>query len=117
MIQKQKKFKKEFREKYFEFIENTFKKVLPHNHKEFKAQDVWDTELQLLDAMGCREVKKEDPDYYNVVTKKELEDDYGFNWTLFYHTLGSTDLPIPLHKLKNSSKKVPNKVIVSSLNH
>ena len=24
------KFKKEFREKYFEFIENTFKKVLPH---------------------------------------------------------------------------------------
>jgi putative endopeptidase len=119
---KTKKFKKEFREKYFEFIENTFKKVLPHNHKEFKAQDVWDTELQLLDAMGCREVKKEDPDYYNVVTKKELEDDYDFNWTLFYNTLGSKPPKRHNHFLQeikknmNSSKKVPNKVIVSSLN-
>ena len=71
--QKTKKFKKEFREKYFEFIENTFKTVLPNDYKDFSAQDVWDVELQLLDAMGCAKIKKEDPNYYNVLTKEELE--------------------------------------------
>ena len=99
---KSKQFKTVFRENYFEFINKVFKIMLPNDYKKHSAQDVWDTELQLLDAMGCSKVKKEDPDYYNVVTKKELEEDYGFNWTFF------------MEKLK--AKKIPDKVIVSSLN-
>jgi len=99
---KSKQFKTVFRENYFEFINKVFKIMLPNDYKKYSAQDVWDTELQLLDAMGCSKVKKEDPDYYNEVTKKELEEDYGFNWTFF------------MEKLK--AKKIPDKVIVSSLN-
>ena len=115
--QKTKNFKKEFREKYFEFIEKTFKTVLPNDYKEFSAQDVWDVELQLLDAMGCAKIKKEDPNYYNVLTKEELEKDYGFNWTLFTDNLGKkTPFPGEFWTGKSHYKTPPKKVIVSSLN-
>ena len=115
---KTKRFKKEFRAKYFEFIENTFKKVLPEEYHDFKAQDVWDVELQLLDAMGCNKIKKEDPDYYNVVTDKELVEDYGFNWPEFTKKLGiKTHFPGEYWGSNAAGyKKPPSKVIVSSLN-
>ena len=115
--QKKKKFKKEFREKYFEFIEQTFKTLMPNEYKDFSAQDVWDVELQLLDAMGCNKIKKEDPNYYNVVTKEELEEEYGFNWTLFTENLGKkTPFPGEYWVGKSGYKTPPKKVIVSSLN-
>jgi putative endopeptidase len=115
--EKTKKFKKEFRAKYFEFIENTFKKVLPDQYHDFKAQDVWDVELQLLDTMGCNKIKKEDPDFYNVVTDKELDEKYGFNWNEFTKKLGTkTPFPGEYWTSKSSYKTPPSKVIVSSLN-
>ncbi len=100
---KEKKFKKIFKEKYFDFINKIFKLVLPNN-TEFTAQDIWDVELELLNSIGCNKIKKEDPDYYNVVTKKEMEEDYGFNWTYF------------MNEFKVTGQDVPNKIIVSSLN-
>jgi len=99
---KTKQFKTVFREKYLEFIGNVFKEVLPHEYKDYNPQDVWDVEVEMLNVMGCDEIKKEDPNYYNVVTKKELEEKYGFNWTLFTEKLGY--------------KTPPKKVICSSLN-
>jgi putative endopeptidase len=114
---KTKKFKKEFREKYFDFIDKTFKTVLPNDYKDFSAQDVWDVELQLLDAMGCDKIKKEDPNYYNLLTKEELEEDYGFNWTLFTENLGKkTPFPGEYWVGKSGYKTPPKKVVVSSLN-
>ena len=116
---KTKRFKKEFRAKYFEFIEKTFKAVLPYDlENEFKAQDVWDVELQLLDAMGCNKIKKEDPDFYNVVTDTELVEDYGFNWPEFTKKLGTkTHFPGEYWGSNATGyKKPPSKVIVSSLN-
>ena len=114
---KTKKFKKEFREKYFDFIDKTFKTVLPNDYKDFSAQDVWDVELQLLDAMGCDKIKKEDPNYYNLLTKEELEEDYGFNWTLFTENLGKkTPFPGEYWTGKSGYKTPPKKVVVSSLN-
>jgi len=114
---KTKKFKNEFREKYFEFIDKTFKTMLPNDYKNFSAQDVWDVELQMLDAMGCEKIKKEDPNYYNVLTKEELEEDYGFNWTLFTENLGkTTPFPGEYWSRKSGYKTPPKKVIVSSLN-
>jgi putative endopeptidase len=97
-----KKYKKEFKAKYIQFIKDTFKTVLPNNHTEFRAEDVWDVELEILNSMGCSDIKKEDPDYYNVLTKDQLERDYGFDWTQFSNKLGY--------------KKAPSKVITSSLN-
>jgi putative endopeptidase len=103
---KTKNFKKEFKSKYLEYITNVFKTVLPNkeDRKNFKAEDVWNVEVELLNAMGCIQVKKEDPDFYNLVSKQQLEKDYGFNWTLFCEKLG--------YKKEN----IPNKVICSSLN-
>jgi putative endopeptidase len=97
-----KKYKKEFKSKYFKFINDTFKIVLPDNHHEFNAQDVWDVEVDILNAMGCSDIKKEDPNFYNVITKEQLEKDYDFDWTQFTKKLGY--------------KKPPPKVISSSLN-
>jgi len=116
---KTKEFKTTFRKKYFEFIDKTFKTLLPNSEdrKEFKAQHVWDTELELMEAMGCNKIKKEDPDYYNVVTKKELEEDYGLNWSFFCEKLGKKSaFPDEYWVGKSGFKTVPNKVVVSSLN-
>jgi len=66
--------------------------------------DVWNVECQLLDAMGCIKIKKEDPNYYNVLTKKQVEEEYGLDWTEFCIKQGY------------SKEKIPNKIIVSSLN-
>jgi putative endopeptidase len=113
---KKKKFKDEFKEKYFEFIRNTFKTVLPDEWEKYDPVDIWNVELQLLDAMGCDKIKKENPDYYNMVTKSELENDYGFDWTQFTQKLGE-QAPFPGGNMGGQAKykKTPEKVIVSSL--
>jgi putative endopeptidase len=113
---KKKKFKDEFKEKYFEFIRNTFKTVLPDEWEKYDPVDIWNVELQLLDAMGCDKIKKENPDYYNMVTKSELENDYGFDWTQFTQKLGE-QAPFPGGNRGGQAKykKTPEKVIVSSL--
>ena len=114
---KKKKYKKEFKDKYFEFIRNTFKTVLPDEWETYDPMDIWNVEIQLLDAMGCDKIKKEDPDYYNVVSKDELENDYGFDWTQFTDKLGEkTPFPGGTWDTPTKYKQVPNKVIVSSLN-
>jgi putative endopeptidase len=114
---KKKKYKKEFKEKYFEFIRNTFKTVLPDEWEKYDPMDIWNVEMQLLDAMGCDKIKKEDPDYYNVVSKDELENDYGFDWTQFTDKLGEkSPFPGGTWDTPTKYKQAPNKVIVSSLN-
>lgn len=101
---KTKQFKSTFKKKYLEFIRNVFKICLPKEYKDYDPIDVWNVECQLLDAMGCIKVKKEDPNYYNVLTKKQVEEEYGLNWTEFCIKQGY------------SKDKIPNKIIVSSLN-
>jgi len=115
--QKTKSFKKEFREKYLEFIAKTFKAVIPSLDQTFDPQDVWDVELELLDAMGCTAIKKEDPNYYNPVTSTELVEDYGFDWPQFVKKLGKKS-PFPGEYFvgKYEYTTPPKKVIVSSLN-
>ncbi len=97
-----KKFKATFKEKYLEYIGNVFKEVLPNEYQNYNAEDIWTVEVELLTAMGCNKIKNEDPNNYNVLTKKELEEDYGFNWTLFTKNLGY--------------KTPPSKVVCASLN-
>jgi putative endopeptidase len=97
-----KKYKKEFRGKYIKFIEDTFKTCLPNEYKDYNARDVYDVEYELLDAMGCLKMKHDDPDMYNVVSRKELESVYDFDWSRFSKQIGY--------------KTVPEKVIVASTN-
>jgi len=99
---KTKSFKEKFKNEYLKFIKKVFKTCLPE--ESYDPLDIWDVECQLLDAMGCNKIKKEDPNYYNILTKSQVEKDYGFEWTEFCIKQG--------YKKEN----VPDKIIVSSLN-
>ena len=96
------KYKKLFKKKYFEFINNMFKTCIGSEYG-YTAQDVWDVEYELLTAMGCSKVKNESPDYYNKVTKEDALSKYGFDWEEFSKYVGY--------------KKCPNFFITSSLNY
>ena len=114
---KTKTFKAEFKEKYFEFILNTFRTVLPDDWEKIDPNDIWEVEQQLLDAMGCDKVKHEDPNYYNVLSKKQLEEEYGFNWTEFASKLGNRSaFPGEYWEGRSHYEKIPDKVVVASLN-
>jgi putative endopeptidase len=99
--QNTKKYKKLFKKNYFKFVNKLFKTCVGTN--EYSAQDVWDVEYSLLTAMGCNEVKNESKEYYNIVTKKEALEKYGFNWEQFSKLLGY--------------KKCPESFICSSLSY
>ena len=113
---KETEMKKEYKEKYFEYIQKIFKTLLPNEWEKYDPQHVWDTEKQLIDAMMCEGIK-ESEDFYNVLTKKELEEKYGFNWTGFVNKLGKKVDPCGVYKeTKDVYQNVPNKVVVGSLN-
>jgi putative endopeptidase len=98
----EKRYKKEYKTKYLDFIKKTFDACLGGaKHNKFNPQDVWDVEYELLMAMGCGEVKNENANYYNPLTLSEVENDYHFDLTEFTKKLGY--------------KTPPKRVIISSL--
>tara|TARA_B100001769_G_C22106888_1_gene598079 strand:+ start:565 stop:2853 length:2289 start_codon:yes stop_codon:yes gene_type:complete len=113
---KTKEMKKEYKEKYFKYIEKIFKTLLPNEWEKYDPQHVWDTERDLIDAMMCDDIK-ESEDFYNILSKKELEEKYGFNWSGFVNKLGKKVDPCGVYKdSKDVYQKVPDKVVVGSLN-
>jgi putative endopeptidase len=86
-----KTYKKYIKKQYLLYIKEIFKACL--GVVNVNPQDVWDVEFELLEAMGCTTRIKEDPNYYNVVTDKELESDYGFEWGNFAKKLGFSTIP------------------------
>ena len=96
------KYKKEFKRKYFEFIDKMFDLCLGKGHN-LKAIDVWDCEYDLLSALGCDDIKNDDLEGHNIITKNEALKKYGFNWEIFSKSIGYT--------------KVPDKFICTSKNY
>ena len=96
-----KRFKKTYKQNYLIFIEQTFKAMVPNEYKNYNPEDVWNVDVQIINAMG-KQVLKQDPDNYNLLSKEELENTYKFDWSLFAKYLGY--------------KKIPSHVVVSSLN-
>jgi putative endopeptidase len=90
--QNTKKYKKEFKIRYLEFITKIFELCLGKGHG-LKATDVWDCEYDLLSALGCDSIKTDDLDGYNIVTKNEALKKYGFNWEIFAKSVGYKDVP------------------------
>ena len=108
--------KTEYKEKYFDYIRKIFKTLLPDEWEKYDPQHVWDTERQLVDAMMCNDIK-ESEEFYNVVSKEDLEKKYGFNWTAFISKLGKKVNPCGVYKEdKTNYEQVPSKVVVGSLN-
>lgn len=96
-----KEYKAYIKSHFFKYINKIFEVCIGKNHG-YKPQDIWDVEYELLEAMGCNEIKNDNPNYYNIVTAKQLETEFGIDWNQFTTKLGYTE--------------PPQKVIVSSLN-
>jgi len=99
---KDKKYKSIYRSHFFRYLNKLFNIALGENHG-YNIKDVFDTEIEILNAMICEMIKVVDNDDYNVVTKEEAIKHFGFNWTSFCHYLGF--------------KNVPNDFVTSNVNY
>lgn len=81
-----------FKKKYFEFVKKTFDVCLGSNHN-MKASDVWECEIDILNALECMDIKTDSEDGYNVVTAKESLEKYNFDWKQFAEKVGYTEVP------------------------
>ena len=96
------KYKNLVKKKYFEYLTKLFKVCVGENN-DYDPQDVFDVENEILNAFSSTDIKNDSPDFYNVVTKKDSIEKYGFDWENFSKQLGF--------------EKTPNTFICSSLNY
>jgi putative endopeptidase len=87
-----KHYKKEFKTRFFKFINTMFDECIGGGHG-MKASDVWDVEYELMLALGSDSVKNDSPDYYNKVYADEALSKYGFNWNEFSKLVGYSKTP------------------------
>jgi putative endopeptidase len=97
-----KKYKKNYREQYFTYLNNLFTICFGENH-DFNVKDIFDTEFEILNAMACNLIKETDPDDYNLISKDEALTNFNFNWELFCKAIGF--------------KKVPEEFVTSNVNY
>jgi len=100
--EEEKKYKTNYRKKYFKYLNNLFEIAFGENHK-FNVKDIFDTEYEILNAMACNVIKEQDDDGYNLVSKEEALQNFGFNWEEFCKYLGF--------------KKIPDSFITSNVNY
>ena len=85
------KYKKEFKNKYLEFLDTMFDLCLGKGHG-LKSMDVWDCEYDILTALGCDSIKSDDIEGYNVLTQTEALK-YGFDWEELVKYIGYNTPP------------------------
>ena len=95
-------YKKKYRNKFFNYINNIFKICFGENHN-LNVKDVFDTEKEILNAIVCNFIKEKDYDEYNIITKDEALTNFGFNWEEFCRHLGF--------------KKIPQDFVTSNINY
>ena len=98
------KYKKRFKHRYLQYIDEIFNACLNANHG-LKATDVWDIEYDILGALGCNKIKKDDENGYNMVHKTDAIKACGLDWAELATEIG--------YKPEN----IPDKFICSSLNY
>ena len=86
------KYKKLIKGKYLEYINQIFEATLGKNH-DLNASDVYQCEVDILNAICCDNIKNESTDSYNIVTAEDSIKKYGFNWTEFCTHLGYKKIP------------------------
>jgi predicted metalloendopeptidase len=97
-----KKYKKKYRLEYLAYLVSLFDIAFGSDHG-FNVQDVYDCEVEMLNAMVCDLIKEEDEDGYNLITKEEALKNFGFDWEEFCKALGF--------------KKVPKDFVTSNVNY
>jgi len=96
------KYKKNYKKNFFEYLNNLFDLAFG-NHHGFNVKDIFDVEIEILNAMSCELIKDIDPDNYNIVTREEAKIHFQFDWAEFCKHLGF--------------KKIPDKFITSNINY
>jgi putative endopeptidase len=97
-----KKYKTKYRQKYIAYLNRLFEIALGSNHG-FNVTDVYECEVEILNASFCNLIKAEDENGYNVVSKDEAINKFGFNWEEFCKELGF--------------KKIPDSFVTSNINY
>jgi predicted metalloendopeptidase len=87
-----KKYKNHYRSVYFKYLRALFENCFGENHG-FNVKDVFDTEVELINAMSCEVIAESDRDGYNLITKSEAMKRFGFNWEEFCKSMGFIDIP------------------------
>jgi predicted metalloendopeptidase len=87
-----KNFRKLVKRKYLNYIKEIFDAFLGKHHG-LKPSDVFEVEYDILTAMGCNSIKKDSPNFYNVVKKGDALEKCGFDWEQFSHFLGFKETP------------------------
>ena len=97
-----KKYKSKYRFEYLAYLYSLFEIAFGENHG-FNVKDIYDCEVEMLNAMACDLIKEEDEDGYNLISKDEALKNFGFDWAKFCKALGF--------------KKVPDEFITSNVNY
>ena len=85
-------YKKHYRSKYNNFVKEIFNTLLGKN--DYNPQDIFDTEVDILNAFICNDIKVKYPDStYNKVYANESLTKYDFNWHEFAKELGYKRVP------------------------
>lgn len=87
-----KKYKNKYKKLYFEYLDILFIVSFGANHG-FNVKDIFDTEVEILNAMACELIKETDEDGYNLITKDEALKLFNFNWNDFCHETGIKNTP------------------------
>jgi putative endopeptidase len=87
-----KKYKKKYRKAFLNYLNNLFNLAFGENHG-YNVEDVYNTEVELLNAMSCDLIKATDDDGYNLVSKEESLKHFGFDWVEFCKALGFKNIP------------------------
>jgi len=85
-------YKQKYINRYFKYLNELFENVFGKGHG-FKAQDIFDVEVQLLYAVGCDEQNKSAKDGYNEILTKDAQLKYGFDWKTLSKSLGFETQP------------------------
>ena len=85
-------YSRKYRKRFLEYLEDLFTITFGENHG-YNVEDIFDCELQIINAYDCTNIKNEDSDGYNVIHKSEALDKYGFDWDKFAVALGFKKTP------------------------
>lgn len=85
------KYKENYRNAYFLFLSKLFYAALGPNN--INVKDVYDVEVDLINAIGCDEGYVEPDNFYNRVSAKQALKEYNLNWDEFSYALGFSTPP------------------------
>jgi predicted metalloendopeptidase len=85
------KYKNKNKKEFFNYAEGLFQNAFGKNHK-FNVKDIFDVELEIINAMTCTEIKTKET-MYNKIMAKDAVSKYNFDWPEFAKELGFSYTP------------------------